>query len=124
MSTPVCAIHGKEMKMGRYGYFCATPVEKAGDKVTKWCDYKVEDSVKTVPEVVPAAIDQKTKEIREILTKERGSVSDRIERQHSQHMALLEFQIQGVTTFTTQDLIEKISWYQHDIDSSANAEGD
>lgn len=38
--APICAVHGKPMKHGANGWYCSTPVEKDGAKVTKWCSYK------------------------------------------------------------------------------------
>lgn len=35
-----CPDHNKPWKHGAKGYFCSTPVEKDGDKVTKWCQQR------------------------------------------------------------------------------------
>ena len=42
--------------------------------------------------------------------------SYRIERQHSQHMALLDFQTRADIVFTDEALKEKIDWYMADLD--------
>lgn len=39
--APVCPDHKKPMKQRQNGHwYCSTPVEKDGDKVTKWCQYQ------------------------------------------------------------------------------------
>lgn len=89
MNSPICGIHGKSMKSGKFGYFCPTPIEKKGDVVTKWCDFKAEDLVPTMQE--------STEKINEVLsgtTPPASLISTktetyRIQKQHSQHMSLL-----------------------------------
>ncbi len=39
--NPICPIHNKEMSYTqKYGWSCKSPIEKNGDTVTKWCQYK------------------------------------------------------------------------------------
>lgn len=43
-SKPICTIHQRPMKLGKFGYFCATPIEKSPTgEVLNWCDFKVKD---------------------------------------------------------------------------------
>jgi hypothetical protein len=42
----------------------------------------------------------------------------RIERQHSQDMALREFQAKGIKEFTNDDLKQRINWYMQDLDKT------
>lgn len=58
INIPTCAIHNKEMKQGKYGLFCPTPISRNPDgSVAEWCKYKpgevpVEEPTKTrsIPE--------------------------------------------------------------------------
>lgn len=46
----ICPIHNKAMRQNRFGWSCATPVEKdMNGGVLKWCDYKPTKETKPEP---------------------------------------------------------------------------
>lgn len=53
----ICPIHNKPLKVGQFGLFCPTPIERSpdGKVVTKWCSYKPGQ-----PELVSETIQPKT----------------------------------------------------------------
>lgn len=54
VETGKCPDHDKPWKNGAKGYFCPTPVEKSGDRVTKWCQQKPSRAWVASQELVPA----------------------------------------------------------------------
>jgi hypothetical protein len=49
-----CPDHDKPFKSGAKGWYCATPVEKNGDVVVKWCPRKPSKAWQAAQELVPA----------------------------------------------------------------------
>lgn len=52
-TKPICSIHQKEMRLGKFGYFCATPISTKADGSKVWCAFKVENIVDSQTSVVP-----------------------------------------------------------------------
>ena len=47
----ICPTHNKELKRGKYGFFCPTPITKdSKGNVVEWCDYN--------PGGIPQSLDQ------------------------------------------------------------------
>ena len=49
-----CPDHDKPFKSGAKGWFCPTPVEKDGDRVSKWCQRRPSKAWQAAQELVPA----------------------------------------------------------------------
>lgn len=60
MEVYMCPIHNKAMATSKYGPYCKTPIEKNGETVTKWCDYKPGTDTKPEPVEVRESIEEKT----------------------------------------------------------------
>ena len=92
----ICAIHNKEMKKNAKGWYCSTPITFSADKskVLEWCQYKPDGQAEATPAVPVseykgepsfASLPQTREPIKTVDYDER---SRKIERQHSQEMAI------------------------------------
>lgn len=56
IAPPICPVHAKQMRPGKFGWFCATKVGTGPDGNSIFCDHKVQRSAPAKPAAAtPAA---------------------------------------------------------------------
>lgn len=102
------------MRSSKYGWSCPTPVEKdASGQVTKWCDYKPGDAPTNT-----APVEQTSQSFGGIVTQEERS--RRIERQHSQDMAIqflgLKMKLDVNCEVNLEEVLKLTDHFEKDLD--------